>query len=111
MAIERSFLAYLLHPVGPDRVGQVRPVVFARVERFPARLQILLPLGQAEQFPERAGGDEHAVVQVRLEGQAGHAQQFVVKFLQLNGKSSSASISSRNFPVPSFSIWPLAFSL
>ncbi len=60
----------------------MRPVVLAGDKLFPARFEVLLPLRQAEELPQRAGGDEHAVVEVRLPRELGHAEQFVVQLLE-----------------------------
>ena len=52
--------------LGPEGEGEVGPVVVALVEGLPGFLEGFLPLGQAEEFPQRAGGDDHAVVEVGL---------------------------------------------
>ncbi len=52
--------------VGPDGEGQMGPVVFAGLQLGPGLFEFVTPLGQAEEFPQRCGGDLHAVVEVRF---------------------------------------------
>ena len=76
--------ALLAHPIRPEGKGEVRPVVIATLQILPAGLQVLAPLRQAEEFPERAGGDEHAVVQVRFPGELDHALDFGAHFQEIS---------------------------
>jgi hypothetical protein len=47
----------------------MRPVIVAAFEFFPAGFQVFLPFTVPKELPERAGGNEYAVVQVRSPGE------------------------------------------
>jgi hypothetical protein len=68
--------AFLAHAVGPNRIGEVRPIVVACGQGFPTGLEVFLPFSEPEESPERARGDEHAVVEVGTPGQRDDAFQF-----------------------------------
>lgn len=57
-------LAFLAHPLRPDAVGQMHPVLVPGFEFFPACFQIFSPFGQAKELMEQTGGDEHPIIQV-----------------------------------------------
>ena len=76
------FLTHFLDPFRPDRVGEVGPVVVAFVQFLPTGFEGLLPFGEAEEFPEGAGGDEDAVVEVGFP-LGGPEGEFGVQVLQL----------------------------
>ena len=57
----------------PDAVSQVRPIVVAFFQFFPAGLKVLLPFGKPKQFPQGAGGNNDTVVEVGLPGQLNDA--------------------------------------
>ena len=59
-------LALFLDAVGPEAVGEVRPVVVAFFELRPGVFELLLPRLEAEEFPEWGGGDLNTVVEVGL---------------------------------------------
>ena len=42
------------------------PVIVSSLQFLPASLQVFLPSGQSEQFPEGTGGDQHTIIQIRL---------------------------------------------
>lgn len=52
--------------LGPEGEGEVGPVVVAFLQFLPAGLEVLAPLGQAEELPQGSGGDQDAVVEVGL---------------------------------------------
>ena len=78
----RSPRAFLRESASVQMVRRGAPSRNRRRRVLPAGLEVLLPLGQAEELPERAGGDEHAVVQIRPPRELGHAEQFVVQLLE-----------------------------
>jgi len=71
------------HALWPEGQGQVRPVVPACFERVPTLGELFLPGLVAKQAPQRRGGDQHAVVLVRLVGQACDPQQLLAQRLDL----------------------------
>lgn len=75
--------AFLSHPVGPDAVGQMGPIVFSCLQFFPAVFKIFLPLFEPKQLPQRCGRNHHPVVQVWFIGKLCYTQQLIAKISQL----------------------------
>ena len=75
--------AGFFHALGPDAVGEVGPIVFAGFQVVPAGFEACVPFGEAEELPERAGGDEDAVVEVGLPGELDDALDLVAQVFEL----------------------------
>ena len=76
-------LALPSHPLRPEHIRHVRPIVLPGLELLPHRLAVPGPLAQPEQLVQRRGVDDHPVVQIGLVGQVGHAQQLGAELVQL----------------------------
>lgn len=67
------------HPIGPDGVGQMGPIVLTLAQFLPGAFEFGLPLSQAEEFPQGGSGDLYPIVEVGLPGELGDAQQFIAE--------------------------------